>query len=84
MKLQTEAKTDYLYLTIYSEVQKIEAELLKLMAYYTFHVDFESPVFADLSISCNNPGENFNTEKIKSKYMIRNQLVVVKFYVIYY
>lgn len=34
---------------------------LKQFTSYTFHVDFESPVFADLSISCNNPGEDFRT-----------------------
>lgn len=27
---------------------------------HTFQVDFESPVFAALSISCNNPEDNFH------------------------
>jgi hypothetical protein len=65
MKLQTEATiegwTHHLY---FSEVQLNEAEIIELMAFYTFHVDFESPVFADRSISCNSPGENFRTQKL--------------------
>lgn len=73
MELQTESKTDKSVesICVYSEIQETEAEFIKLKASYTFHVDFESPVFADLSISCNNPGENFSShilnEMIRSK-----------------
>lgn len=66
MKLQTEAKTEGpVDPSVFIANFKInEAEFIRLMASYTFHVDFESPVFADLSISCNNPGENFSTQKL--------------------
>ena len=39
-------------------------KFIKLMAPYTFQVDLESPVFADLSISCNNPGGSLSSQKL--------------------
>jgi hypothetical protein len=64
MKLKNESKTEGWAHQYFGEIQINEAEIIQLMAFYTFHVDFESPVFADLSISCNNPGENLRTQKL--------------------